>query len=619
MGIQRKQRVDRCIFLVSILFFIAATTCQAGAVAVEATVNATQFPQNQAILLTITVNGANSARLEEPQGKGLQFFYQGKNSQMQWINGKASSSVSYVFKVQANEAGKHTIEPITVHVDKDTYTTKALHCEAIAASSFNAPPTGKTGGQAVPPPATRLRSAEADKVGFMRILTKKDTVYSGEILPFTIKALFRQGIRASIQSAPRLTDNNFILESLDHEPEQSEETINGVPYTVLTWNGSLSAVKQSSVPIEVEMDATLFLRAKRQRPSSFFGSPLFEDPFFDDFFSGFNRKDITLVSPRKNIEIRDLPMVGKSEDFTGAIGTFSLAVTAKPTKVSLGDPITLSMKVEGTGNFGRVQSPVLQTNEGWKTYTPSPGTQNTVQGITEKIFEQAIIPTKPGISKIPSVHFSYFDPQLNQYISLSSDPIAVEVEGTVEPVKQQPLTAKKTAPQQPLPTKDQGSSSLPAPIHLQFGEAVNGLYPLYQRTWFQLMTALCILLVFLSALLYLRRKKREADPRSTEKKRIAVVLNNLLLEAKKALEQHNSTLLLSLCRDIIQKRYGFTWQKEPLAICATDLEQQLGPNSLLADILRQSEHVTYTGERLSDQEMRQIFQTVRQDIEQLCG
>jgi len=274
------------LFILTLVSLTWAGKVPAADITVEAALNLKQFPVDQAAQLTVTVKGSNSGQPEEPRGDGLQFTYQGQSSRMQWINGASSSSVSFVFMVQANQPGEHVIEPITVQVDGKKYQTKPIKCSVLPVAMPTVPQTGKSGGTAVNPStsSTRLRSGEADKIGFMRIIPKKETIYSGELLPFTIKALFRQGIRATIKSAPRLPGGNFVLDSLDDKPVQSQEIINGVPYTLLTWQGTISSVKQGTFPMEVELDVSLLIRAQRQRPSAMFGSPLFNDPFFRRFF-----------------------------------------------------------------------------------------------------------------------------------------------------------------------------------------------------------------------------------------------------------------------------------------------------------------------------------------------
>ncbi len=610
------------LFIISLaLSTIVPISVLATDISVQARLQPTEFAMDQNGRLTVTINGASSAEVDGPRGDELRFFSRGQSTSMQWINGKSSSSVSYTYLVQATRPGTHTIEPITITVDGKTYKTKAITCTIRPAASSPVPPSGQQGGRAVQPPpssSTRLRSGEADRIGFMRVKPAKENVYAGELIPFTLKAYFRQGMRVTIKSNPRLTNDNFILESLDDKPVQSEEMINGVPYTLLTWHGALSAVKQGTFPLEMEMDTSLLVRSHRRHPSSMFGSPLFDDPFFDDFFGGYTQKEITLVSPKKEITVNDLPEKGRPPEFGGAIGSFSLAVNARPLTVAPGDPITLHMIVQGKGNFDRVKAPVFTgKKENWKTYPPSAGKLITGKGPTKKEFEQAIVPTNANIREIPAVNFVYFDPQAKKYIRLRSDPIALTMQpgAVATTAAPQPRNFRPQTPQQ----TSQNRGSLPevvlAPIHTSFGKGVRTLRPLYRKVWFQALAALSLLTLVAALVLLGQKKKRLAHPELNKQKQVGQQIDRLLAQAKQAMEEKKSDQFLALCREILQLRFGFAWKVEPRAISAADLEQRLGRDSHLVGILRKAEYAAYGGEPLTDQEMQQIYRILHEEIQ----
>ncbi len=607
-----------------ITLVLSPSTTRAGDISVEARLQPTQFAQDQNARLVVTINGSSSAVPEEPKGDGLLFYSRGQATRMQWINGKASSSVSYTYLVQATRPGSHTIAPIPVTVDGKTYMTKAITCMVIPAAASSSPPSAHQGGRAVQPPptsSTRLRSGEVDQIGFMRILPEKENVYAGELVPFTIKAYFRRGMRVTIKSNPRLTNDNFILESLDDKPVQSEELIDGVPYTLLSWHGAVSAVKQGTFPLEMEMDTSLLIRSRRQRPSSMFGSPLFNDPFFDDFFGGYTQKDITLISPKKEITVNDLPEKGKPNQFSGAIGSFSLAVSAGPLTVAPGDPITLHMIIQGSGNFDRVKAPIFTgSQQNWKTYPPSEGKLTTDRGITKKEFEQAIIPTNGNIHQIPAVDFAYFDPQAKKYISLHSDPIALTMQVAAGPVSKmvqaQSQASQPLQKQQTVQTPNSSQAIALAPLHTRFGKEVTSLQPLYSSRWFQLFTVITAL-VFCTALVLLQRRKQQlAHPERVKQKQLTQQIDRLLAQARQAIEDHNSNEFLKICREILQLRFGFAWKVEPKAISAADLEHRLGKDSELVHIVKKAEHAAYSGETISNQEMQKIYQILHKEVEE---
>jgi hypothetical protein len=596
----------------------AGSVARAADVTVKAELNATEFPLDQAVLLTITVSGTRTADPTMPEADGLRFAYRGQNSQTQWINGNISSSVSFVFMVQAEQAGSHTIKPIKVTVDGKVHLTDPITCTVLPASGAKAPPAG---GQAIQPrqgnaPSTRLRSGEAEKIGFMRIIPARDNVYSGQLIPCTIKAYFRQGMRVTLKSSPRFVGENFILQSIDDKPQQQEELINGEPYTALTWQGTLSAVKVGTFPLEVEMDADLLVREQR-RQNNLLGVPFLHDPFFDDFFAQYSHREVKVASPKKSITVMDLPAAGRPDDFHGAIGTFSLAVAASPLQGKIGDPITLKMMVSGTGNFDMVHAPALTDKEGWKTYPATDSVEKQKRGRGKKTFEQAIVPTSPELTTIPPVQFSYFDPEAGEYVSLVSDPISIELEkaagitaGMNRPGDKKPTPAPPGTAERPQP------NSL-APLHPDPGRLVQAIRPLYQTRWFLLLLTAALLCLTASLLLYRRRKKLAADPTILLHKRLNQQLNHHYREMEQAIRAGDQDSFCSHCRTAIQLRLAEIWGLEARAITLADLQQRLPADAPLLDIFSRIEHAGYSGNSLEQDRLEEMLQTTRKELERL--
>jgi hypothetical protein len=602
-----------------LLQLLFSSTVSAGDINVSASLNASRFPEDQGVLLSVTVNGAGSARVEQPRVDGLQIVYRGQNSQIQWINGKSSQSVSFSFIVQAEKAGNYTIGPIRVEVDGTTYTTEPIRCTVTPVQASKAPPAGRQGMQSQQnnAPAARLRSGEAEQIGFMRVVPKKETIYSGELVPFTIKAYFRQGMRVTIKSAPRFVGDNFILHSIDDQPRQSEEMVNGTPYTTLTWQGTLSPVKEGTFPMEVEMDAGLLVRAKRQRPTSPFDSPFFNDPFFDDFFARYSHRDVKVASPEKKITVKDLPTRGRPGDFSGAIGTYSLAVAASPLEAGVGDPITLKMVVTGTGNFDTVQAPQLTDTRNWKTYPPSEDFEEHRPGQGKKTFEQAIVPTSGKITAIPPVSFSYFDPDSGAYVSVSSDPIPLRLKAGTSPQKT-PVSASTTtqaSEKQDTAPSPAGLKNL-APLHTELGNLVQAIRPLYRQFRFQAAMATALAVLLAALVLYLRRRRLAADPDIMRRREVADKIKTCLQEMESAVKSNDPAAFTTACRTAIQEKLARQWGIQARAITLADLELRLGRDNPLCDIFRQLEHAGYSGSELTENSMQAILRTLRTELEQ---
>ncbi|MCI5130661.1 MAG: hypothetical protein D3904_03875, partial [Candidatus Electrothrix sp. EH2] len=240
---------------VRILVLIALLTCFLSAPAAAADIQVTaklepaRFSEDQASRFVMTVNGAQSAEPDMPAADGLHFIYQGKSSQASWINGKISSSVSFNFIVQAEKSGEFTIAPVKVTVDDKVYSTEAVSCTVSAVQKSGSQAAASSSAQGTAASGVQPAAAETKNIGFMRIIPETERMYSGQVIPFTLIAYFRSGKRVTLKSAPHLNGEDFLLQSLDEEPVQQQERVNGTAYSTLTWQGTLSAVKEGTVSL----------------------------------------------------------------------------------------------------------------------------------------------------------------------------------------------------------------------------------------------------------------------------------------------------------------------------------------------------------------------------------
>ncbi len=615
-------------------FFCAAPVRAADAANITASLAPASFSVDQAAQLTVQVTGSSSAEPGLPEVHGLRFFPHGRSSRMQWINGSYSSSVSYLYMVQADRPGIYIIPPIKVTVDGKVLETAPITCTVRPAGPAAIPPgTGQGGGVQAPGAQTRLWSGESEKIGFMRIILKKKTAYTGELVPMTIKAYFRQGLQVTINSEPNITGESFILLHRAVKPRQTEELVNGIPYSVLTWNDAISGVKAGNFPLEVDLGATLLVQQQVRTPAGMFGSPFFGNEFLNHFFGGgYRQKKVKLVGPKQSLTILDLPAKGQPANFGGAIGTFSLLVSVKPTTAKVGDPLTLKMVVTGTGNFDRVEPPVFPAGGGWKTYTPSSEFKDLGNGRGRKKFEQAIVPTSSSLQAVPPVSFTYFDPEARQYVTLKSDAIALHLQGggaaaamaVPAPPQSRPVPSamekKKTGTPAGKATPAAMTSAATAglaPLETDLGVLHRRIVPTYKKPWFIGWTGISLLLLAVGGFLRLRRQRLLADPSILQRKDLDRKLKHHYLEMEQALAAGDTDHFLQSCRAAIQDRLGLAWQQEARAITLAALQERLAVGSPLITVFQQAEHGSYVGIHMDQEEMRSTLNLVRKELEKV--
>jgi hypothetical protein len=150
---------------------------------------------------------------------------------------------------------------------------------------------------------------------------------------------------------------------------------------------------------------------------------------FDDVFGGGIQTIPREVTSRPvNITVLPLPE-GKPASFSGGVGQMKFDATIDKTEVKANGPVTLKVTVSGNGNMKFVDAPRINFPPDFEVYDPKVSTSlNTTTTAGSKTFEYLIIPRHGGTYKIPTIEFSYFDPQDRQYKTLRSNEYTLTVE-----------------------------------------------------------------------------------------------------------------------------------------------------------------------------------------------
>ncbi len=157
------------------------------------------------------------------------------------------------------------------------------------------------------------------------------------------------------------------------------------------------------------------------------------------------------------VRVRPLPEQGRPASFTGAIGKFELGQPALSTSEAVvGDPVTLTVTIMGEGNLESIGAPVIETNDAWQSFTPTMTVdRDAFSGRGTKTITYTLIPRRVEVRTVPSIPFSYFDPERKQYVDLAIPPVAVGVKPAGEPPSPEPVATATPAPQ--------GAPEAPAP------------------------------------------------------------------------------------------------------------------------------------------------------------
>jgi hypothetical protein len=528
--------------------FIAAAAAPAFAVAppVNATLEPSQIALGDSAQLTITSSGKDLEIPKLPQVPGLELRIVGQSQRIQLINGATLASTSLIVRVTPQTAGVFTIpgvapnsEPLVLRVTPPGSPAQSSKSPGIGAPGMGASVNG-----------SRM---SADGAAFVRLVLPKRDIYVGESVPVDIEVGLRDGF-ARPNALPTLIGSDFTLNNLSHQPEQAPRVVDGKPYVVLTWHSVVAAVKPGKFSLTVEAPLTVRIRTRPQRDSMI--DDMLGDPFMQNFFGATITKDITATSLPSELTVLELPVDGRPPDFSGAVGSFKIAGDISSNAAAAGDPLTLRMHVTGSGNFDRVDSSMLGHLDQWKTYPPKSSFKATdALGLKgEKIFEQPLIASKPGVQSLPSLAFSYFDPNTHRYETVHSAPLAV----TVSP---SPADGSLNANAPPVPagtTPSVGSAATAAsniglrPDHAVTESGAATLVPPYLQPRFLAIPSL-LALSFAGGWLGLRRGVYgTGDTRGGRKRRASKGIDRVLGEMEAAARAGNAAAFFALARTALE-------------------------------------------------------------------
>ena len=141
------------------------------------------------------------------------------------------------------------------------------------------------------------------------------------------------------------------------------------------------------------------------------------------------RRPVRVDTNPLEFQVRPPPQDGKPEDWVGAVGRFSLSTSLDRVSLGVGEPVTLTMRVEdldGNADLARLPDPPIEQqlqDAGWQlSPDPAPG---KVEGQVRTI-RRSIRPTERA-DKLPRLRLPYFDAESSEWGVTVAEAIQVQV------------------------------------------------------------------------------------------------------------------------------------------------------------------------------------------------
>ena len=127
-----------------------------------------------------------------------------------------------------------------------------------------------------------------------------------------------------------------------------------------------------------------------------------------------------------SVKVLPLPERGKPNNFSGAVGKYTISAKVSRNSVKVREPFILYLDIGGNGNINSVFEPEFDLPGDMNKYSTNIELETTTL-IGHKRFKVNIIPLIEGKTFIPEIYFSYFDTDKNDYTTISTEQIDIEV------------------------------------------------------------------------------------------------------------------------------------------------------------------------------------------------
>jgi len=496
--------------ITALLCTVAAATFAMADVTVSAAVNTTTVALDEQLVLQVDVAGAatNIGSPTLPPLPDFSVYSAGTSQNMSLVNGSFSSSMSFRYALVPKSPGKYTIPPITLQHDGKTYQTQPISVEIVAAGKAPAANASRAApDRAVP------EQGKGGKSLFVTATVDKPTAYVNEQVTYS----FRFYRRIRLLSNPQYVPANFSgFWTEDVPPRNYYATIDGQQYLVTEVKTLLFPTRPGAFNL-----GNASLQCKIE---DFNHGDTFSDDFFQSFFSG-GKTQVVQTSPL-SITVVPLPVAGKPNNFSGAVGQLKVASSLDRADTKTNEPVTLSITVAGTGNIKTLSAPALPDWPDFRKYETVSSLNISKDGDVaqgSKVFKTVIVPQTPGKKTLPPVSFSFFDPARKNYVTAMTPALVLNV----QPGPAVPSVRGVTEPLSEVTVVNRDIRYIK---NLVRWETYRG--PLYRNGWFLALNALPLVLLMLTFGYVKRQERLNSDVAYARRLKASSTAKKYLKEAR---------------------------------------------------------------------------------------
>jgi len=425
-----------------------------------------------------------------------------------WINGKRSYSKTYSYFLSPQSRGKLNIGQASIEIEGETYKTSPIQVEITAAVT-------------VPKDGNNAEYVASENVHLVAEVSNANP-YLNEAITVVYKMYVSHDV--SITSNWREIDTpkyaDFWSQNIDNQGNFKiyEGEYNGEDYRyVILRTTVLYPQKTGKLDIEpLTLDVPIDVPGNRR---DLFGRRLT------------TRVNKTISAGNRKIDVKPIPLDGRPDNFTGAVGDFKFSVSTNKNTLDANEAFELKTTVSGTGNLKLFDLPSAKLPSTLEVYEPEhiESVQTKRTGMIGTISETyTVVPQFKGNYPIRPITFSFFNPKTETFSTLSSEEIIINVENGPVSAQKEVTTVTGDSKQAITQFKEQ----------FKYIKLTSDLEPIAQTTFFKstLFWSLLggpILLIPLFIIGGKKRRQRLADVEGNRLRKADKLARKYLSEAKK--------------------------------------------------------------------------------------
>ncbi|PWB68270.1 hypothetical protein C3F09_11940 [candidate division GN15 bacterium] len=405
---------NRSVFVRILLTVVVALLAAGAAVAqndveIEVALSPQTIGLNEQAILEVKVSGGgqNVPNLQMPALPSFEVYSQGSSSNFSIINGVVSSSVTYRYLLVPHKVGTFPIDGISLTVGGKQVVGNKVMLTVTSQGQSTSPQLDQQG--------TTPQGNTRDY--FLQATVDKKNPYVNEQVTLTLRFC----TAVEYYSSPSLDEpatTGFWTEVLGNKAPYLQK-INNRTYKIIERQYALFPTQTGDLTIgRASITTTVATRVQRRDPFDLFGDLLPQGV------------QVTARSEPIKLTVKPLPTANKPEDFTGTVGHFEIEARPDRTDIEVNQPVTVTFKIQGTGNVKSVAEPTIPELPDFRIYRASSKESTSNAGDRlggVKTYEEVFIPKRPGTLEIPALAFTYFDPDRNKYETIRTRAIPITV------------------------------------------------------------------------------------------------------------------------------------------------------------------------------------------------